>query len=67
MPVLRNLSRGLMILENVLDEPIVLRHNESVEVPQEALKIPLIKHYIEVKRLELMPPTTKSTEVILSR
>jgi hypothetical protein len=56
-----------MILEHIFDEPIVLKHNESVEVPQAALKVPLVKHYIEVKRLELMPPTTKPTEVILSR
>jgi hypothetical protein len=67
MPVIRNISRSLMILEHVFDEPIVLKHNESVEVPHEALKVPLVKHYIEVKRLELMPQTVKPTEEILSR
>ena len=67
MPVIKNRSRGLMILEHVLDEPIVLKQNEAVEIPQNALSIPLIRHYIEVKKLELVPQTVARSSVILSR
>ena len=67
MPVIRNISRGLMILEHVTDEPIVLKQNESVEVPREALSIPLIRHYIEVKKLDLVSLQTKQSDVILTR
>ena len=67
MPLIRNISRTKIILEHVKDEPLVLEPNETVEVSREALSIPLIKHYIEVKRLDLIRQQTQMSSVILSR
>jgi hypothetical protein len=67
MPMLINRSRSIMILEHVTDEPIVLKHNQSVEVPEEALSLPLIQHYLEVKRLDLVRRKPEVRKVILSR
>lgn len=67
MPTIRNLSHSLMILEHVQDEPIVLKPNETADIPQEALSLPLIQHYLEVKRLDLVHQQEKGMEVILSR
>ncbi|UCG13060.1 MAG: hypothetical protein JSU72_00765 [Deltaproteobacteria bacterium] len=67
MPTIINRSRALMILEHVADEPIVLKHNQSVDVPEEALSIPLIRHYLEVKRLDLVSKKPQARSVTLSR
>ena len=67
MPLIRNISRTKIILEHVKDEPLVLEPNETVEVSREALSIQLIKHYIEVKRLDLIRQQTQMSSVILSR
>ncbi len=67
MPLIRNISRTKIILEHVQDEPLVLKPNESVEVPAEALSLPLVRHYIQVKRLDLVSQQPRMTSVILSR
>ena len=67
MPMLRNISRTKIILEHVHDEPLSIEPNETVEVPAEALSLPLIRHYIEVKRLDVIRKQTQPTSVILSR
>ncbi len=67
MPIIRNLSRSRMILEHVTDEPIVLEPNETVEVPAEALSLPLIRHYIQAKRLDLVAQKPRMSDVILSQ
>ena len=67
MPIIRNVSRSIMVLEHVLDKPIVLKPNESVEVPTKALSLPLIRHYIQAKRLDLVSQQRQSTNVILTR
>ena len=67
MPIIRNISRSVMVLEHLKDEPIVLKPNESVDVPSEALTLPLVRHYIEVKRLDLVAQKPQATSVILSR
>jgi hypothetical protein len=67
MPMLRNISRTKIILEHVHDEPLSIEPNEIVEVPKEALSLPLIRHYIEVKRLDVIRKQTQPTSVILSR
>ncbi len=67
MPTIRNLSRSRMVLSHVKDEPIILEPGESVDVPPEALSIPLIRHYLQVKRLDLISQHTAPIEVILSR
>jgi len=67
MPLIRNISRTKIILEHVQDEPLVLKPNESVEVPAKALSLPLVRHYIQVKRLELVGQQPRITSVILSR
>jgi hypothetical protein len=67
MPMLRNISRTKIILEHVQDEPLTIDPNEIVEVPAEALSLPLVRHYIEVKRLDIIRKQTQSSSVILSR
>lgn len=67
MPVIKNFSRSTVILEHVTDEPIVLKPSQTVEVPAEALSLPLIRHYIEIKKLGLLAQRPTSTSVILSR
>lgn len=67
MPIIRNISRSIMVLEHVQAEPIVLKPNESVEVPAKALALPLIRHYIQAKRLDLVSQQLQSTNVILTR
>jgi hypothetical protein len=78
MPIIRNISRSIMVLEHVEAEPIVLKPNESVEVPAKALNesvevpakalaLPLIRHYIQAKRLDLVSQQPQSTNVILTR
>ena len=67
MPMLRNISRTKIILEHVQDEPLIIDPNETVEVPAEALSLPLIRHYIEVKRLDIIRKQTQPSSVILSR
>ena len=67
MPIIRNISRSVMVLEHIKDEPLVLKPNESVEISAEALSLPLVRHYIEVKRLDLVAQKPQATSVILSR
>jgi len=67
MPMIRNISRTQIVLEHVQDEPLVLQPNESVEVPAAALSLPLVRHYIQVKRLDLVGQQPRMTSVILSR
>lgn len=67
MPMLRNISRTKIILEHVQDEPLAIEPNEIVEVPAEALSLPLVRHYIEVKRLDIIRKQTQPSAVILSR
>jgi hypothetical protein len=67
MPMLRNISRTKIILEHVQDEPLTIDPNEIVEVPAEALSLPLVRHYIEVKRLDIIRKQTQPSSVILSR
>ena len=67
MPIIRNISRSNIVLEHVQDEPLMLKPNESVEVPAEALSLPLVRHYIQVKRLDLVGQQPRMTSVILSR
>ena len=67
MPMLRNISRTKIILEHVQDEPLAIKPNETVEVPAEALSLPLVRHYIEVKRLDIIRKQTQPSSVILSR
>lgn len=67
MPMLRNISRTKIILEHVQDEPLSIEPNEIVDVPAEALSLPLVRHYIEVKRLDVIRKQTQPTSVILSR
>ena len=49
------------------DEPLVLQPNESVEVPAAALALPLVRHYVEVKRLDIVGQQPRMSSVILSR
>jgi hypothetical protein len=67
MPIIKNFSRAKIILEHVTDEPIVLEPSASVEIPAEALSIPLIRHYIEIKKLGLISQRPTITNVTLSR
>ena len=67
MPLIRNISRTKIILEHVTDEPLVIEPNETVEVSPEALSIPLIKHYVEVKRLDIIRKQPQTSSFILSR
>jgi hypothetical protein len=67
MPLIRNISRTKIILEHVHDDPLAIRPNEIVEVPAEALSLPLVRHYIEVKRLDIVRKQTQPSSVILSR
>lgn len=67
MPMLRNISRTKIVLEHVQDEPLTIDPNEIVEVPAEALSLPLVRHYIEVKRLDIIRKQTQPSSVILSR
>lgn len=67
MPMLRNISRTKIILEHVQEEPLTIEPNEIVDVPAEALSLPLVRHYIEVKRLDIIRKQTQPTSVILSR
>jgi hypothetical protein len=56
-----------MVLNHVKDEPMILEPGESIDVPPEALSMPLIRHYLQVKRLDLVSQHTAPIEVILSR
>jgi len=67
MPIIKNFSRSTVVLEHINDEPIVLKPSQSVEVPAEALSLPLIRHYIEIKKLGLLSQRPTTTSVILSR
>ena len=67
MPMIRNISRTNIILEHVQDEPLAIGPNETVEVPAEALSLPLVRHYIKVKRLDIIRQQTQTSSVILSR
>jgi hypothetical protein len=67
MPMIRNISRTKIILEHVQKEPLAIEPNETVEVPVEALSLPLVRHYIEVKRLDIVRKQTQPSSVILSR
>ena len=67
MPIIKNFSRAKIILEHVTDEPIVLEPSATVEVSAEALSIPLIRHYIEIKKLGLISQRPTITSVTLSR
>jgi hypothetical protein len=67
MPLIRNISRTKIILEHVQDGPLAIKPNETVEVPAEALSLPLVRHYIEVKRLDIIRKQTQPSSVILSR
>jgi len=67
MPMIKNFSRATVVLEHVTDEPIVLKPSQTVEVPAEALSLPLIRHYIEIKKLGLLSQRPTITSVTLSR
>ena len=67
MPIIKNFSRSTVVLEHVNDEPIVLKPSQSVEVPAEALSLPLIRHYIEIKKLGLLSQRPTTTSFTLSR
>ena len=67
MPMIRNISRTKIILEHVQDEPLAIEPNETVEVPAAALSLPLVRHYIEVKRLDIIRKQTQMSSVVLSR
>ena len=67
MPMIRNMSRATIVLEHVKDRPIVLEPNRTVEVPAEVLSLPLVRHYLQAKRLELIAQKPGMTSVILSR
>ena len=67
MPKIRNISRTKIILEHLKDEPIVINPNETIEVPAEALSLPLVRHYIQVKRLDLVGQQPRMANVVLSR
>lgn len=67
MPLIRNISRTKIILEHVTEEPLEIKPNETVEVPAEALSLPLVRHYIEVKRLDTVAQKPRMGDVILSR
>ena len=67
MPIIKNFSRATVVLEHITDEPIVLKPSQKVEGPAEALTLPLIRHYIEIKKLGLLGQRPTTTSVILSR
>jgi hypothetical protein len=67
MPMIRNISRTKIILEHVQNEPLAIEPSETVEVPAEALSLPLVRHYIEVKRLDIIRKQTQMSSVVLSR
>ena len=67
MPMIRNISRTKIVLEHVKDEPLVLKPNEAAEVSAEALSLPLVRHYIQVKRLDIVGQHSGMSSVILSR
>jgi hypothetical protein len=67
MPIIKNFSRATVVLEHVTAEPIVLKPSQTVEVPAEALSLPLIRHYIEIKKLGLLAQRPTITSVTLSR
>ena len=67
MPIIKNFSGAKIILEHVTDEPIVLEPRATVEIPAEALSLPLVRHYIEIKKLGLISQQPTITSVTLSR
>ncbi len=67
MPLIRNISRTTIILEHVMDEPLVLKPNETADLPTQALSLPLVRHYIQVKRLDVISQQPRMTDVTLSR
>lgn len=67
MPMIRNMSRATIVLEHLKGGPIVLEPSKTSEVPAEALSLPLVRHYLQAKRLELIAHKPGMTSVILSR
>lgn len=67
MPIIKNFSRATVILEHVTDKPIVLKPSQAVEVPAEALSLPLIRHYIEIKKLGVLSQRPTISSFTLSR
>ena len=67
MPIIKNFSRATVVLEHVTAEPIVLKPSQTVEVPAEALSLPLIRHYIEIKKLGVLSQRPTISSFTLSR
>ena len=67
MPLIKNFSRSMVVLEHVTDEPIMLKPSHTVEVPAEALSLPLIRHYIEIKKLGVLSQRPTISSFTLSR
>jgi hypothetical protein len=67
MPMIRNISRATIILEHAKSGPIVLKPNQTAELTATDLSLPLVRHYIEVKRLQLVAQQPLGASVILSR
>jgi len=54
MPYIKNLWRAPIIIDDVNGDTLVLEPNGTAEVPQEVLSKPMVRHYLEVHRLDLM-------------
>jgi len=54
MPFIKNLWRAPIIIDDVNGETMVLKPNDTAEVPAEVLSKPMVRHYLEVHRLDLM-------------
>ena len=67
MPMLRNTSRAIVLLEHATEGQVVLKPNETVEVAKEVLSLPLVRHYLEIKKLHLVSQQPLRTDVILTR
>ncbi|MBW1981572.1 MAG: hypothetical protein JRJ12_10150 [Deltaproteobacteria bacterium] len=66
MPVIKNLSRARMKLENLSGGTVVMPPYETAEVSNEDLSVPLVKHYLKVGRLAIVPVNPKPLEVTLT-
>ena len=55
MAYIRNLWSLPVIIDDVDGETLVLNSKETAEVPAETLSKPMVRHYLQVHRLDLMP------------
>jgi hypothetical protein len=67
MPMLKNMSRATVLLEHAAEGQVVIKPNETVEVTKEVMSLPLVRHYLEIKKLHLVTQQSLMSDVILTR